>query len=120
MTGFRKMAAKFSGKCALCGGAIAAGDEILWKKGAGARHADEADCGGGYTLYQEYAGAAYQRAYHDEDAWEAAEIRREEAEYQRGYHEVREIQAISAAGSAFREQLYREMEQAAYNRGEDY
>lgn len=45
---------------------------------------------------------------------------RDEAEYQRGYHEVAAIQAMSAAGSELREQMYLEMEMAAYNRGEDY
>jgi len=33
--------------------------------------------------------------------------------------EVAQIQAISLPGSALREQLYLEMEMAAYNRGEE-
>jgi len=44
----------------------------------------------------------------------------DDAEYLRGMTEVAEIQAISAPGSALREALYLEMEQAAWSRGEDY
>lgn len=58
--------------------------------------------------------------FDDEFDAEAEMIRREEAEYLRGYHEVAAIQAMSAPGSDLREQMYREMEMAAYNRGEDY
>jgi hypothetical protein len=42
-----------------------------------------------------------------------------ERQYQQGKREVEEIQAITKAGSAEREQMYREMEQAAYDRGDD-
>lgn len=45
---------------------------------------------------------------------------RDEMEYQQGKAEVEQIQAISAPGSAFREQMYLEMEQAAYDRGEEF
>jgi len=113
MAGFKRMAAKFAGKCAGCGSKIAVGDDILWAKGRGARHAE---CG----LNEDFGGAEFRLSQQDEFDWEAAEIRREEAEYQRGYHEVRQIQAFAPAGSALREQMYAEMEMAAYNRGEDY
>lgn len=43
----------------------------------------------------------------------------EEREYQQGKWEVANIQALTKAGSPEREQLYREMEQAAYDRGDD-
>jgi hypothetical protein len=52
--------------------------------------------------------------------WIHASHTREDREYMAGKNEVAEIQAISAPGSALREQLYLEMEQAAYNRGEEY
>jgi hypothetical protein len=59
----------------------------------------------------------------DLDAAERAEYEsersRDEAEYQRGRREVEEIQAISAPGSRLRDALYLQMEQDAYNRGED-
>lgn len=50
---------------------------------------------------------------------DAAQDARDEADYQRGYNEVAQIQAMSAPGSELREQMYMEMEMAAYNRGED-
>lgn len=130
----KAMAARFNGKCRGCGGRIEAGEQILWSKATGALHGEcglNEDFGGaearlaqreerGHTLYQEYAGAAFQRAYDDEFDAEAELIRREEAEYQKGYHEVKNIQAFAPAGSLLREAMYLEMEMAAYNRGEDY
>jgi len=118
MAGFKRMAAKFAGKCAGCGGKIAVGDDILWAKGQGARHAET--CG---VHVAGFTAAAHARGYgdcFDEFDAEAELIRREEQEYLRGYHEVRQIQAFAPAGSALREQMYAEMEMAAYNRGEDY
>jgi|SRR5215831_2664863 len=44
---------------------------------------------------------------------------RETAEYMAGRNEVAQIQAISAPGSALREQLYMEMEMRNYNLGLD-
>lgn len=104
----KTMAAKFGGKCRSCGGRIVAGETIRWSKASGAMHAA---C---------EAEANEVNWFDDEGDWEAAEIRREEQEYLQGYHEMRQIQAFAPAGSALREQMYAEMEMAAYNRGEDY
>lgn len=101
----RTMRAKFAGKCRACQGAIGEGDLIVWAKGAGGRHS--------------VCGTAIDTSGTEFDV-EAEMARRDEAEYQRGYHEVASIQAFSAAGSALRESMYLEMEMAAYNRGEDY
>ena len=109
----KTMSAKFAGRCRSCGGRIEAGELIRWAKAAGAHHAE---CG----LNEDFGGAEARLAQMDEFDWEAQQIARDEAEYQRGYHEVASIQAFSAPGSALREQMYLEMEMAAYNRGEDY
>lgn len=50
----------------------------------------------------------------------AAAMSRDEADYRQGVAEVAQIQAISAPGSAFREELYLQMERNAYNQGLDY
>jgi hypothetical protein len=118
----KTMAAKFGGKCRSCGGRIVAGETIRWSKASGAMHAAcEAEANEANFHASDAAHArGYGDWFDDEGDWEAAEIRREEAEYMRGYHEVRQIQAFAPAGSALREQMYAEMEMAAYNRGEDY
>lgn len=91
----KRMAAKFDGRCHVCKGRIARGSAIVWSRATGAAHAD---C-------------------HFAD--DELDLRPRDPEVARGMAEMREIQAISAPGSAFRDMLYREMEMAAYNRGED-
>lgn len=110
------MAAKFNGKCRSCGGRIEAGEQIVWSKASGAMH----DACGGHGQLAGIRQTAVIDGYGDEFDAEAELIRREEAEYQRGYHEVAQIQAMTSAGSLLREAMYLEMEMAAYNRGEDY
>lgn len=100
----RLMTARYNGRCLACGGRITKGETISYSREEGARHA--APC------------VSVPDFYEPED-WETRQARRDEAEYQRGYHEVAQIQAFSAPGSALREQMYAEMETAAYNRGED-
>ncbi len=39
-TNAKTMAARFPGKCMVCGGPISVGATILWARGEGARHAD--------------------------------------------------------------------------------
>ena len=96
MTRFKRITVKYASACSECGVAIAAGATAEWKKGAGLRCVGHFSPGsGGFDSVQD------------------------EADYFRGYHEMAEIQAISAAGSEYREQLYREAELAAYNRGEE-
>jgi hypothetical protein len=125
----REMTARYGGRCKGCGQAIQAGDAILWSRETGALHNTGClDVYWGNEFGRHEAAqerAAYQAEMDDEDYafggahradvqaeadWEAAEIAREEAEYQRGYHGTRAIQAISTAGSEFREQLYAEQE----------
>jgi hypothetical protein len=108
----KTMTAKYAGKCRTCGGRIEAGDTIRWGRAEGANHFDRDLCG--------IRNTAVIDGFGDEFDAEDALIRREEAEYQRGYHEVAQIQAVSSAGSVWRDALYAEMEMAAYNRGEDY
>lgn len=121
----KTMTAKYAGKCRACGGRIEAGDTIRWSRAAGANHADSGVCQdfGAFVAEEsaerEFFGRADRHDFSEFEA-EGALIACEEAEYQRGYHEVAAIQAISAPGSAWRDALYAEMEMAAYNRGEDY
>lgn len=106
----REMVARYDGRCKNCGQAVRAGDTIRWSRATGAL------CAGGCARTdvhddETYAfGGAHRADIQAEADWEAAEIAREEAEYQRGYHGTAAIQAISTAGSAFREQLYAEQE----------
>jgi hypothetical protein len=51
--------------------------------------------------------------------WEAAQAKRDNDEYQRGIAETKAAQEMGPAGSAEREAAYRQMEQDAYNRGDD-
>ena len=119
----RNITAKYRGKCASCGKEIAVGDSIMWTGGGSTYHlacATAASDGAGVedeALGQQ--GLHELGVYDEPEDWESAQARRDEQEYQQGYHEVRAIQAMSSAGSALREQMYLEMEQAAYNRGED-
>ena len=72
----------------------------------------DGDTGRGKYVFVDEEAAAEMEA-------EARVIAREEADYQRGYNEVADIQAITAPGSALREQMYLDMERNAYNRGEE-
>ena len=141
----RKMNAKFGGRCKDCGATILVGDAIRWSKATGAVCAEASDCRDMHDMRAESMAerrmeswAAHRHEglsseqfhenwdYEREDArremeWEAREIAREEAEYQKDRdHEVRQIQEFAPAGSELREQMYLELEMAAYNRGEDY
>ena len=62
-------------------------------------------------------GSKTRIGFDEEGEW--AEARRADAEVAAGAAEVAQIQAISAPGSAFREQLCMEAEMAAYNAGLD-
>lgn len=107
----KRITAKYAGKCGRCGGRFDAGDAIMWTRG----YSEHAVC-------DATANHSMNLAIQDWDEYqaEAALIAREEREYLQGYHAVAQIQAMAPAGSALREQMYLEMEQAAYNRGEDY
>lgn len=132
MAGFKTMNAKFAGKCRSCGCRIEAGDKIRWSKAAGANCFDQNDCRDWADMEAEQAAemrmeswadhrmAGTSASFWEDEDYERSQRRRDEAEYQRGYHEVAQIQAFAPAGSALREQMYAEMEMAAYNRGEDY
>lgn len=118
----RKMQAKFRGRCKGCGGVVAVGSDILWSKQTGAFH-DNGECyvetgrvTGDVREDVDYAfGGGHRADVEAERDWEAEQLRRDEAEYQQGYHDVAQIHAISEAGSDFREQLYRELEERDYN-----
>lgn len=97
----KRMTAKYNGRCKDCGRDLRKGDTIRWSRATGALCAGECHYGDGDGDY------------------ELAAARRDEAEYQRGYHETRLAQMAGPAGSAAREAAYLEMEMAAYNRGED-
>jgi hypothetical protein len=108
----RKMQAKFRGRCKGCGETIAVGSDILWSKQTGAFHDNDrcyADTGLSRT-----GGDGGSIADYEVDV-DAQLARRDEAEYRQGYHDVAQIHAISEAGSDFREQLYRELEERDYN-----
>jgi hypothetical protein len=109
------MNARYSGRCKGCGGGIAAGERILWSKETGALH--NGACLDVYhgNQFGRHEAAQERRAYETEMDWEAAQLRRDEAEYQTGRAQVAEIQALTTAGSALREALYREMEQRDYD-----
>lgn len=127
----RTMTAKFPGKCRDCGAPIHPGEKIRYSKATGALCASEADCRDWQDAQAEqatemrmeswmdhrYAGTT-QHFFEDED-YERAQRRRDEAEYQRGYYETRNAQMAGPAGSDAREAAYREMEMVAYNRGDD-
>ena len=49
-TGYRRMTARYNGRCEVCGGAISEGEDIYWMKGNGARHAN---CAGGERRAQQ-------------------------------------------------------------------
>lgn len=131
----RTMTARYSSRCRNCGGRIEEGDTIRWSRSTGAIHGSQSECDDFAAFAAEEAGEARffagvtggdrnaeMRGFTDgpfED-WEAAERRRDEREYRRGVAEVAQIQAFAPAGSALREAMYLEMEQAAWNRGEDY
>lgn len=108
--GMRSMQAKFRGRCKGCGETIAVGADILWSKAEGAFHDND-------RCYADTGRAQADRYFEaqTEHDWEGEQIRRDEAEYQQGYHDVAAIHAISAAGSELREQLYRELEQRDYD-----
>jgi hypothetical protein len=98
------MKARYAGSCSRCGGSIHPGDSI-----------SPVDRSWVHTRCD-----PREVDYDPETAEYMKQKRRDEAELAAGKAEVEQIQAISKAGSALREQLYLEMEQAAYNRGEDY
>ncbi len=106
----REMKARYASKCKGCGRAVRVGDAILWAKGTGVFH--NGGCSDVYwgNEFGRQEAAQERAAYAAEMDAEGALIAREEAEYQRGYHGTKAIQAISKAGSAFREQLYAEQE----------
>ena len=113
----KRMRARFAGTCAGgCGVRVQAGDLIRWSKESGAIH-DNGACPDAYwgNEFGRHEAAQERAAFQAEHDWESEMIAREEREYQQGYHEVAAIQAISAPGSAFREQLYAEMEQRDYD-----
>ena len=93
------MRARYAGKC-VCGCPIEPGQQI---QRLGRRWA-HAEC---------VAEAAEQLSMRPATSSAAGR------EYERGRSEVEQIQAVSAAGSELRELLYLEMEQAAWNRGEE-
>jgi len=107
----RSMQAKFRGRCKGCGEVIAVGTDILWSRATGAFH-DNGRC---HVANRTRVGNDGGSIGDYEVDVEAQIARREEAEYQQGYHDVAAIHAISAAGSEFREQLYRELEERDYN-----
>ena len=75
--------------------------------------------GGGQAAIYSIAGKTKTEAASTEAADGTYAYDRETAEYMAGRNEVAQIQAISAPGSALREQLYMEMEQRNYNLGLD-
>ena len=111
----RTMTAKYGGRCAgACGVRIQAGDTILWSKESGALHEGCRDAYWG-NEFGRHEAAQERAAYEAEMEWEAEMIAREEREYLQGRSEVAQIQAMTTAGSALREQMYREMEQRDYD-----
>ena len=109
----RTMQAKFRGRCKGCGETIAVGSDILWSKSTGAFH-DNGRCYADTGLSRARGNDGGSIADYERDV-EGELIRREEAEYQQGYHDVAAIHAVSAPGSDLREQLYRELEQRDYD-----
>lgn len=107
----REMTARYRSRCLGCTVQIQPGDRIVFQKGVGSYHADRG-CGDVYwgNEFGRHEAAQERAAHEAEMDWEAAMIAREEDEYQRGYHGTAAIQAISTAGSAWREQLYAEQE----------
>lgn len=110
----RRMKAKFRGRCKGCGEIVAVGSDILWSKAEGAFH-DNGRCYADTGLSRTRAGNDGGSIADFEVDVEEQLARREEAEYRQGYHDVAQIHAISEAGSDFREQLYRELEQRDYD-----
>lgn len=109
------MKARFEGNCRYCGKLIRPGQHITR---AGTSWVHEG-CDDREVERDSLARSLAASNVPNEDFHDA--LRRfDEAEYRKGKAEVEQIQAISTAGSELREQLYREMEQAAYDRGEDY
>lgn len=105
----REMVARYNGRCLGCEAGIKKGERIVFQKGVGSYHADRG-CGDVYwgNEFGRQEAAQERAAYQAEMDWE-------EAEYRQGYHEVAQIQAVTTAGSALREQMYREMEQRDYD-----
>lgn len=89
------MHARFASTCPQCREQIRPGEQI--RRGSTGR-------------FVHAACAAAEPRWHDPD----------EREYMRGIAEVAQIQAFAPAGSALREQMYLEMELAAWNRGEEF
>jgi hypothetical protein len=113
--GATEMKAKFSSKCPGCGDRIHEGDNI--SKGDSGKY-EHSGCAGSATSGYTHDEADYFAGHAEYDA-EMAEVRRDNSEYMKGYHEVANIHAFAPAGSALREEMYFEMEMAAYNRGDD-
>lgn len=86
----RLMNARFASKCKSCRDRIAVGDTIWWSKDGGAVH------------------ESCRQADTEDDR-----------EYARGYNDVARIQAMSAAGSELREQLYMQLEEQWAREGFD-
>jgi hypothetical protein len=103
------MKAKFSSRCAGCGSPINEGDNI--SRGPSGKFEHSSCSRGRLTGGGNVFPTMDEADYH--------EMRRDEAEYQKGYHEVASIQAFFPPGP-MRDAAYMEMEMAAYNRGEDY
>lgn len=128
----RTMTAKFPGKCRDCGARIEPGDRIRYSKATGALCEDASGCRDWIDAQAEQAaemrmerfadhrmaGLSTEQFFENED-YERQQRRRDDADYQRGYHEARYAQMAGPAGSDAREAAYREMEMAAYNRGDD-
>lgn len=116
MSDVREMTARFNSRCLGCDRGIRAGERIVFQRGVGSYHADTG-CGDVYwgNEFGRQEVAQERAAYEAEMEWEAAMVAREEAEYRAGYHEVAQIQAMTTAGSALREQMYLEMEQRDYD-----
>lgn len=109
MSDVREMTARFNSRCLGCDRGIRAGERIVFQRGVGSYHADTG-CGDVYWGNE----FGRQEAAQERAAYEA-EMRRDEDEYRTGAAQVREIQALTAAGSALREALYLEMEQRDYD-----
>lgn len=105
------MRARYASKCPACGGRVAVGESI--SRLASGKYGHSVCASPGFTRADAYTGVDPAEVRSD-----FAERRRMDADYATGYAEVAQIQAMSAPGSALREQMYLEMDLAAYNRGE--
>lgn len=103
----RPMTARYPGRCRGCGLPIKRGAQIIWSRRTGALH-------NGACLDM-FDGTEFGRFEAEQEA--RAHGLAMDDEIRQGMAEVAQIQAISAPGSALREQLYMEMEMRDYNLG---